>query len=134
MAHGGAEDVVRPRTETADWSAASAAGLIVLFFVLRDPGYLFAGIMLAGLWLQCRQRLVIDGRYVRRVGLRPVVLDLSTAEVVCAGRSWWVELFFLGSSFQLRDAEGHRLYLESWLWDRTTRAVLAAAAGGSSHS
>jgi hypothetical protein len=135
MTHGGAnESEIRPRAETADWSAAIACGWTALFFVLHDASYLFVAIMFAGLWLQCRQRLVFEGRYVQRVGLRPVVLDLSTAEVVATGRAWWIELFFLGGSFQLRDADGHRLYLESWLWDRTTRTVLAEAAGGSAHS
>jgi hypothetical protein len=73
--------------------------------------------------------LVIDGTTVRRIGLRPVVLDLSTAEVVSTGRSWWVELFFLGRSLRLRDADGHSLYLESWLWDPVTRVALVEAAG-----
>jgi hypothetical protein len=95
----------------------------VLAFALGDFGMLFPAVMCFALWLQCRQRIVVDGGTVYRIGLRPVVLDLSTAEVVTPGRRWWLELFFLGQSLQLRDADGHRLYLESWLWDATTRAA-----------
>ena len=65
-------------------------------------------------WLQCRQRIVVDDDRVP-VGLRPVVLDLATAES-CNGGRWWQELFFLGRACS-SDADGHRLYLESWLWD-----------------
>ena len=91
--------------------------------------------MCFALWLQCRQRIVVDGGTVHRIGLRPVVLDLATAEVVCTGRRWWQELFFLGQSLQLRDADGHRLYLESWLWDAPTRAAFVEAiADEPSHS
>jgi hypothetical protein len=134
MAQGGAygQDVneIRPRSDTAHWAAALALGWLVLCIGLHDGSLIFTAGMFGALWLQCRQRLVIEGQYVRRIGLRPCILDLSTAEVVSAGRRWWVELFFLGRSLQLRDAEGHRLYLESWLWDDVTRAVLAQAAGG----
>jgi hypothetical protein len=67
---------------------------------------------------------------VQRVGLRAVTLDLSTAEILHTGSSWWRELFLCGPTLQLRDADGHRLYLESWLWDASTRASLVAAIGG----
>jgi hypothetical protein len=120
---------IRPRSDTAHWAAALALGWLVLCIGLRDASFMFTAGMFGALWLQCRQRLVIEGQYVRRVGLRPCRLDLSTAEVVSAGRRWRVELFFLGRSLQLRDADGHRLYLESWLWDDVTRAGLAEAAG-----
>jgi hypothetical protein len=86
--------------------------------------------MCFGLLLQCCQRIEVDGRYVRRVGIRAVELDLSTAEVLHSGSSWWRELFFCGPMLQLRDADGHRLYLESWLWDAPTRASLVEAIGG----
>jgi hypothetical protein len=131
MAQGGASDFleIRPRDDTANWAAAVGVGWFVMFLATRETGYLFPAAMLGALWLQCRQRLVIDGTTVRRVGLHPVVLDLSTAEVVSTGRSWWVELFFLGRSLRLRDADGHCLYLESWLWDPVTRVALVEAAG-----
>ena len=124
----------RPSSGTASWSLATATGWTVLAFGLADLGLLFPASMCFALWLQCRQRLVVDGGTVCRVGLRPVVLDLASAEVVCTGRRWWQELFFLGKSLQLRDADGHRLYLESWLWDASTRAAFVEAIGDGSHS
>jgi hypothetical protein len=77
---------------------------------------------------QCAQRLEIDGAVVRRVGLRPTVLDLKTAEVVQYGSSWWRELFFCGPMLLLRDDDGNRLYLEAWLWDASTRLELVKSA------
>ena len=62
------------------------------------------------------------------------MLDLGTAEVVCEGTHWWRELFLLGKSLQLRDADGHRLYLESWLWDAATRTAFVEAVTDGSHS
>ena len=139
MAHGSASAAIpageyRPSSGTASWSLAVATGWTVLAFGLHDLGLLFPAAGFFALWLQCRQRLVVDSRFARRFGLRPVVLDLATAEVVCTGRSWWRELFLLGQSLQLRDADGHRLYLESWLWDGPTRAAFAEAVGDSPHS
>jgi hypothetical protein len=139
MAHGGASAVIpageyRPSSETANWALAVTAGWVVLALALRDAGMLFPGVMCFALWLQCRQRLVVDDGTVYRVGLRPVALDLSTAELVCNGGRWWRELFFLGQSLQLRDAEGHRLYLESWLWDASTRTAFVEAMGAGPHS
>ena len=58
---------------------------------------------------------------MQRVGLRPVMIDLSTAIAVNEGTSWWRELFFCGRVLQLRDDEGNRLYLEAWLWDGAVR-------------
>ena len=106
----------------------------MLAFALHDLGLLFPGAMCFALWLQCRQRLVVDGDAVYRIGLHPTVLDLSTAEVVAPGSRWWHELFFLGRSLQLRDADGHRLYLESWLWDAETRTAFVEAVVDDLHS
>ena len=122
------ETELRPRFETANWALATTAGWIALWIATRDATYFFPAFMCFALFLQCRQRLVVEGRFVRRIGLRPVVLDLSTAEVVSEGGSWWRELFFAGRTLQLRDADGHRLYLESWLWSNDVRARLVAAA------
>jgi len=124
----------RASAETANWALAATAGWSVLAFALRDSGMLFPGVMCFALWLQCRQKLVVNGELVSRVGLRPVVLDLATAEVVHTGARWWQELFFLGRSLQLRDADGHRLYLESWLWDASTRTAFVEAIDEGSHS
>jgi hypothetical protein len=124
----------RPSSETAHWSLAATAGWIVLAIGLHDPALLFPAAMCLTLWLQCRQRLVVEGRQVLRFGLRPVVLDLATAELVCEGGRWWKELFFCGRSLQLRDADGHRLYLESWLWDAPTRQTFAEAIARVPHS
>jgi hypothetical protein len=129
MAQGSASGRLRPRTETAHWAAAAAVGCAVLAIATRDATYVFPGAMCLGLLLQCGQRLEVDGRYVRRVGLRPVELDLATAEVLHNGSSWWRELFLCGPTLQLRDADGHRLYLESWLWDAPTRAGLVERIG-----
>lgn len=139
VAHGSASADVpageyRPSPGTANWSLAAATGWTVLAVGLRDLQMLFPASMCLALWLQCRQRLVVDGRFVHRFGLRPVVLDLATAEVVCTGGRWWQELFFLGKSLQLRDADGHRLYLESWLWDVPTRIAFVEAIADDAHS
>ncbi len=40
----------------------------------------------------------------------------------------------MGQSLQLRDADGHRLYLESWLWDAPTRAAFVEAIGGATRT
>jgi hypothetical protein len=119
--------ILRPSPDTANWSLAATAGWVALWLGTRDASYLFPGAMCAALWLQCRQRIVLDGRTAHRVGLRPVTIDLATAEVVFEGRSWWRELFFLGRSLELRDADGRRLYLESWLWSAEVRAHVVAA-------
>jgi hypothetical protein len=132
VAHGSASAVnptgeYRPSPGTANWALAATTGWVVLAFGLHDLALLFPGAMCLALWLQCRQRIVVDGNEVYRIGLRPVLLDLSTAEVVRPGARWWQELFFLGHSLELRDADGHRLYLESWLWDASTRALFVDA-------
>jgi hypothetical protein len=134
MAHGSADGDHRPRTETAHWAGAATAGLAVLSIATRDASYLFPAAMCFALLLQCSQRITVDGRFAQRFGLRPVVLDLYTAEVVHAGSAWWRELFLCGPVLQLRDADGHRLTLESWLWDAATRESLLAAIGAPARS
>jgi hypothetical protein len=124
----------RPSPGTASWSLAVTAGWIALAIGLHDLQMLFPGAMCFALWLQCRQRLVVEGRSVYRVGLRPTTLDLNTAEIVATGGRWWHELFFLGHSLQLRDADGHRLYLESWLWEATIREAFVEAIADDPHS
>ena len=84
--------------------------------------------------LQGFQRLEVDGGRVRRVGLRAVELDLATARVVKPGRSWWVQLFFLGHCLELRDADGHGLLVEAWLWSATTRSALLDAVAAANPS
>src|SRR4051812_50217868 len=104
MAHGGANDFleIRPRDDTANWAAAVGVGWLVLFLATRDTGYLFPAGMLGALWLQCRQRLVIDGTTVSCVGLHPLVLALSTPGGVGTGRAWGGGLFFFGRRPRLR--------------------------------
>ena len=93
---------------------------------MHDATYLFAGAMFLTV---APDDATHRGRGWRRAphGLRPVELDLSTAYLVHTGCSWWRELFFCGPCLQLRDANGRRLYLESWLWEPTTRAELLEA-------
>ncbi len=134
MAHGGADGDHRPRMETAHWAAAATAGCAVLSIGLHDGSYLFPGVMCFALLLQCSQRIHVEGRFAQRFGLRPVVLDLATAEVVRAGSAWWRELFLCGPVLELRDADGHRLALESWLWDAATRQSLLDAIGAAAPS
>ena len=117
----------KPRGDTLQWAAAAMVGCVVIAIATHDPMYLFPGTMLFALMLQCRQRLVVDGGFAQRYGLRPAVVELATAEVVQSGSSWWRELFFCGPVLQLRDADGQRLYLEAWLWDEDTRRALVEA-------
>ena len=125
MAHGGATDLeLRPRNETQQWMAAATVGSAVLAIALRDVAYLFVGAVFLALLLQCGQRIVVDRGSAQRFGLRPVVIDLNTAEVVKPGSAWWRELFFCATPMLLRDADGNRLYVESWLWDADARAAL----------
>jgi len=139
VAHGSASAMTpageyRPSSGTANWALAATTGWVAVALGGRDLTLLFPAAMCFTLWLQCRQKLVVEGNSVYRIGLRPVLLDLSTAEVVCTGARWWQELFFLGHSLQLRDADGHRLYLESWLWDEATRTMFAEASRRGGHS
>jgi hypothetical protein len=120
--------VFRPRTLTAQICAISCAALLMVCLVTGSRGVLWLAAIPFLLLVQCFQRVVVaDGR-ARRTGLRAVDLDLTTAEVKKAGRSWWVELFFLGRCLELRDAERHGLLLESWLWSKATRAAIVDAA------
>jgi hypothetical protein len=128
-AHHGAAAVYRPRPETAHWSAAATLGCAVLAIGTRDATYLFPAATCFALLLQCGQRIVVDGPCVQRFGLRPAVVDLTTATIAGSGTAWWRELFLCGRPFQLRDAHGGRLYLESWLWPAELRAVLVEAVG-----
>ena len=135
MAQGSAAELeLRPRTQTQHWMAAATAGSVVLAVALHDATYLFVGAMFFALLLQTGQRIVVDNGSAQRFGLRPVVIDLHTAEVVKRGASWWRELFLCATPFMLQDADGKRLYLESWLWDAPTRAAFVEAIADSPHS
>src|SRR5467141_50962 len=90
VAQGGASAVIpageyRPSADTANWSLAAATGWSIAAIAMADLGFLFPASMCLALWLQCRQRLVVDGHSVHRIGMRAVVLGLGTAEVVCRG-------------------------------------------------
>jgi hypothetical protein len=132
MGHGG--PVFRPRDDTRQWAAACTAGFALLAIATRDATYLFPGAMCFAVLLQCAQHIDVDGRFVQRIGLRPTMLDLGTAEIVQTGSAWWRELFFCGPMLQLRDADGHRLYLESWLWPPEARASFVEAIAGNAHT
>ncbi len=77
--------------------------------------------------MQCFEPLDVVGNCARRDGLRAVELNPATAEITAAGRSRWVEPFFLGHCLELRDADGRGLLLELWLWSTSTRDALLAA-------
>jgi hypothetical protein len=126
--------VFRPRDDTRQWAAASTIGFALLAIVTRDATYLCPGALCFALLLQCAQHIDVDGRVVHRIGLRPTELNLGTAEIVHNGSAWWRELFFCGPMLQLRDADGHRLYLESWLWTADTRAAFVEAAAANVHT
>ena len=61
-------------------------------------------------------------------------LDLASARVTATGRSWWVQLFFLGHCLELRDDDGHGLLLEAWLWSAATRQALLEAVAAANPS
>ena len=122
---GGASDrVFRPRPATAKAAAVICAALLALSLATgsRDATWLAAIPFL--LLAQCFQSVHLVGNYARRTGLRAVQIDLSTARVLATGRSWWVELFFLGRCLEIRDADGRGLLLESWLWSKAMRSEL----------
>ena len=119
--------VFRPRAATAKASAISCAALLVLSIAAGSRGAIWLAAIPFLLFVQCFQHVEVVGSCARRSGLRAVELDLSTAQVKALGRSWWVELFFLGHCLELRDADGRGLLLESWLWSRSTRDALLAA-------
>jgi hypothetical protein len=134
MVHGRTAVELRPRTATARWSVL----VIVVCAFAAAATHSWTPLVFAwvpvGLLAQSRQRLEVDGRYVRRSGPRPVEVDLATASVQRAGRAWWAELFFLGHHFEVCDADGHVLRLESWLWGDDVRNALVERIGGSTRS
>ena len=118
------DHVFRPRTTTAKVAAVACAALLALCVITGSRDVLWFAAIPFLLLAQCFQRVEVDGSLARRTGLRAVQLDLSTAEVKRTGRSWWVELFFLGRCLELRDTDGRGLLLESWLWSKATRQAI----------
>jgi hypothetical protein len=128
--------VFRPRQTTAKISAVACATFLGLSVATGSRGPIWLATVPFLFFVQCFQHLEVVGNCARRHGLRAVELDLTTAEIKASGRSWWVELFFLGHCLELRDADGRGLLLESWLWSTATRdAVLHAvrAANGATN-
>jgi hypothetical protein len=121
--------VVRPRAGLA-WAAFA-----VIVICLLAAAWTHSWTPLVFTWLPIalvlrgRDPIVVDGRFVRRGGIHPVEVDLATASVTREGGRWWVELFFLGRPFELRDADGQVLQVESWLWDASTRDLLLERIG-----
>jgi hypothetical protein len=122
--YGESDRVFRPRPATAKIAAVVCAALLALSLATgsRDAIWL-AGIPFL-LLAQCFQSVHLMGNYVRRTGLRAVQIDMATAKVKATGRSWWVELFFLGRCLEIRDADGRGLLLESWLWSKAMRTEI----------
>jgi hypothetical protein len=120
--------VFRPRPATAKVAAVACAAFLVVTFATGSRDMLWFAAIPFLIFLQCFQRIEIAGDHARRVGLRAVTLDLTTTWVQATGRSWWMELFFLGRSLELRDAERHGLLIESWLWSKATRDAVVGAA------
>jgi len=123
--------VFRPRPATAKASGIACAALLALTLVTGSRDLLWLAAVPFLFVVQCFQSVHVIGNYARRTGLRAVQIDLSTATVKATGRSWWVELFFLGRCLELRDADGHGLLLESWLWPQAMRDELAERASAS---
>ena len=121
------DHVFRPRTTTAKVSAVACAVLLAVCVITQSRGVLWFAAIPFLLLAQCFQRVEVDGNVARRTGLRAVQVDLSTAQVKRTGRSWWIELFFLGRCLELRDTEGRGLLLESWLWSKATRDAILDA-------
>jgi hypothetical protein len=119
--------VFRPRAGTARASAVLCAALLVVTITSGSRGVLLYAAVPFMFFVQCFQHVEVAGNRARRTGLRAVELDLSTARVAAAGRPWWAQLFFLGRCLELRDAEGHGLMLEAWLWSAATRQALVDA-------
>ena len=130
------DHVFRPRTTTAKVSAVACAALLAVCVITQSRDVLWFAAIPFLLLAQCFQRVEVDGHLARRTGLRAVQLDLSTAKVKTTGRSWWVELFFLGRCLELRDTDGRGLLLESWLWSKATREAIldAVRTANPSHS
>lgn len=119
--------VFRPRAATAKVSAAACAIFLGVSLATGSRGPIWLAAVPFLFLAQCFQHLEVVGNRARRYGLRAVELDLTTAEIAATGRSWWVELFFLGHCLELRDADGRGLLLESWLWSSSTRDALLRA-------
>jgi hypothetical protein len=116
--------VLRPRPATAKAAAIACAVLLLLTVATGSRDSIWLASIPFLLLAQCFQSVHLIGHHARRTGLRAVQIDLSTATVKQTGRSWWVELFFLGRCLELRDADGRGLLLESWLWSKATREEL----------
>ena len=124
---GGPHRVFRPRAMSARVSAIVCAALLLWSIASRSRGAIWLAAIPFLLFAQCFQHLEVRGGRAQRYGLRAVEIDLRTAEIKATGRSWWVELFFLGHCMELRDADGRGLLLESWLWSKATREALLGA-------
>ena len=126
--------VFRPRMATAKVSAVACAALLIVSIVTASRGTIVFAAIPFMFFVQCFQHVEIVGVRARRTGLRAVELDLSTARVAKPGRSWWMQLFFLGRCLELRDADGHGLLLEAWLWSAATRNALVEAVAAANPS
>ena len=119
--------VFHPRLGTAKVAAVACAVLLVVAIATRSRGALVFAAIPFMFFVQCFQHVEVTGNRARRSGLRAVDLDLSSARVTKTGRSWWVQLFFLGHCLEVRDADGRGLLLEAWLWSADTRRALVEA-------
>ena len=126
--------VFHPRMGTAKVSAIACAALLVVAIASESRGALVFAAIPFMFFVQCFQHVEMAGNRVRRSGLRAVDLDLSSARVTKTGRSWWVQLFFLGHCLEVRDADGHGLLLEAWLWSAETRQALVQAVAAANPS
>lgn len=126
--------VFRPRMATAKVSAVACAVLLVVSIVTASRGTIVIAAIPFMFFVQCFQHVEVVGSRARRTGLRAVEVDLSTARIVKLGRSWWIQLFFLGSCLELRDADGQGLLLEAWLWSAATRDALVEAVAAANPS
>jgi len=127
--------VFRPRPATAKVAAVACAVLLALSLATGSRDAIWLAAIPFLLLAQCFQSVHLIGNRARRTGLRAVEIDLSTARVKATGRSWWVELFFLGRCLEIRGADGRGLLLESWLWSKAMRdeivGMVRAASPGS---
>jgi hypothetical protein len=127
--------VFRPRPATAKAAAIACAAFLALSLATGSRDAIWLAAIPFLLLAQCFQAVHLSGHRARRTGLRAVEIDLATAQVKATGRSWWVELFFLGRCLEIRDADGRGLLLESWLWSKATRdeirRMVRAETGGS---
>ena len=119
--------VFRPRAATAKLAALSCAALLLMSAATSSRGPLTVAVVPFLFFVQCFQHVEVAGNRARRTGLRAVDLDLTTAHVKTTGRSWWMQLFFLGRCLELRDADGRGLLLEGWLWSAATQQALVDA-------